>query len=55
MSITIPHAKYGTIVYDENIWTGKRTLLCNNTPCTKLGRNSFQMEDGTVATLKGVP
>lgn len=53
MSITIPHAKYGTLVYDENIWTGKRTLLCNNTPCTKLGRNSFQMEDGTVATLKG--
>lgn len=53
MSITIPHAKYGTLVYDENIWTGKRTLYCNDTPCLKLSRNTFRMDDGTVATLKG--
>lgn len=38
--------------YDENIWTGKKTLKLNGELITKVGRNQYQIKE-QLYTLKG--
>ena len=44
-------------LYEENAWTGKRSLTVNGVPLTKTGKRQFSVtkEDGTVSyiTVKG--
>ncbi len=53
MNVTIEHPKYGKISYDENAWTGRKTIVVGIRPCTKLNRRTFRLEDGTVARIRG--
>lgn len=53
MKQTIQHEKYGEILYDENFWTGKKTLSINDTPLTKISKKEFQTENGTIGAIKG--
>ena len=52
MRSIVNHPKYGEIIYNENIWTGKKTLIVNGREATNLSRNSFIFND-THARLKG--
>ncbi len=53
MKQKIQNEKYGEILYNENFWTGKKSLSINGTPLTKISRKEFQTENGTVGTVKG--
>ena len=56
MKKIVMHPEYGRIIYEENIWTGKKSLAVNG-KCLKKGRkNVFTLEDGEntlYVTLKG--
>ena len=41
MKITINHPTYGEIVYDESIWTGKKTLTVNGATCFAVSKKEF--------------
>ena len=45
MKITINHPTYGEIVYDESIWTGKKTLTVNGTTCFAVSKKEFLAGD----------
>lgn len=37
----INHETYGTIVYEESVWTGKKTIMINGSVLPKAGKNQF--------------
>ena len=43
MKITINHPTYGEIVYDESVWTGKKTLTINGAPCFAVSKKEFMV------------
>lgn len=45
MKITINHPTYGEIVYDESIWTGKKTLQMNGSTCFAVSKKEFLVGD----------
>lgn len=49
----ITNQKYGKILFNENIWTGKKTLSVEGAPLEKKGKNEFLMPDGKTGYLKG--
>lgn len=53
MKETIQHEKYGEIVYDENFWTGRKSLSMGGVPLTKISKKDFQTESGSIGTVKG--
>ena len=56
MTQTIMHPVYGAISYEENIWTGKKSLAVNGKYLKKGRKNVFTLEDGEntlYVTLKG--
>lgn len=56
MTQTIMHPVYGAISYEENIWTGKKSLAINGKYLKKGRKNVFTLEDGEntlYVTLKG--
>lgn len=49
-------SELGTISYDENIWTGKKTVSINGKPLEKAGKNMFYMSsegEKSYVILKG--
>ena len=40
------HATLGTIVYEENAWTGKKKIIINNVPLEKQSKKSFLFKNG---------
>lgn len=52
MKEILQHPTYGEIVYDENIWTGKKTLTVNGTDAMALSKKEY-LVDGKKAVLKG--
>ncbi len=48
----IQHPVYGEIVYDENIWTGKKTLTVNGENAKTISKNIFEA-DGKTLTISG--
>lgn len=56
MNKTVMHPVYGAITYDENIWTGKKTVTVNGVPLAKRTKNIFSLSNGAESipvTLKG--
>ncbi len=45
MKIVINHPTYGTIIYDESFWTGKKTLTVNGTLCFAVSKKEFMIGD----------
>ena len=52
MKEIINHSTYGQIVYDESIWTGKKTLTVNGVPAQPVSKKEF-IVNGEKATIKG--
>lgn len=48
MKITINHPTYGTIIYDESFWTGKKTLTINGAHCFAVSKKEFLIGDQKV-------
>ncbi len=48
MKLSVNHPTYGTIVYDENIWTGKKTLKVNDVTCFAVSKKEFLVGDQKV-------
>lgn len=53
MKQTIQHEKYGEILYNENFWTGKKSLSMNGVPLTKISKKEFQTANGVTGTVTG--
>lgn len=58
MQATVSHPVYGLIIYDENFWTGKRTIIVDGVPLVKIKKTSYELpataESPAVAvTVKG--
>ena len=56
MKINVINDKYGKIIYDESIWTGKKIITINGKQLTKLSKSNFSYDiDGEeiVINLKG--
>ena len=53
MKETLQHEKYGQIEYEENFWTGKKSLSINGEALVKLTKNSFQTASGEQINVKG--
>ena len=45
MKITVNHPTYGEIVYDESLWTGKKTLTVNGNTCSAVSKKEFLAGD----------
>jgi hypothetical protein len=43
MLISVSHPTYGVISYDENAWTGKKTILFDGVPLIKTAKNTYQL------------
>ena len=52
MREVVQHPVYGEIVYDESIWTGKKTLTVNGVNALKLSKKEFAINEKRF-TLKG--
>ena len=50
MKKSMIHPVYREIVYEENIWTGKKSLTMGATALKKVGKNTFSMVRGGVET-----
>ncbi len=53
MVVVVTNAKYGSIVYEEGFWTGRKKLFCNNQPCEKIAKNTFKIGENETAWLTG--
>lgn len=56
MKNTVMHPEFGKITYEENFWTGKRTISVNGTVLPKRTKNSYLLaagENSTYVDLKG--
>ena len=38
MNVTINHAEFGDIVYEESFWTGKKSVSINGAPLEKISK-----------------
>ena len=56
MKTVVNHETYGEIVYDENFWTGKKTISINGVVLQKISKKDFSYttETGTqTVSVKG--
>ena len=55
MKSKVMHPVYGEIVYDENFWTGTKSLYVNGTKLNKISKNTFgaQMDNAPIWTVSG--
>lgn len=57
MKKEINHSEFGKIVYNENIWTGKRSISINGKQLTKISKTSYKMnlenEAGYYVNIEG--
>ena len=44
MKLSVNHAKYGRIEYEEGFWTGKKILMINGVRLTKQKKNVFVLD-----------
>ena len=54
MKSVVQHEKYGNIIYEENFWTGKKTITIDGKQLTKVSRTKFMYPtaDGTYTHVK---
>ncbi len=56
MKKSIIHPSYGEIVYEEGIWSGKKSIFINGTPLQKVKKNEYLLgvgENAVPVTLGG--
>ncbi len=53
MKQIIQNEHYGEIVYDENFWTGKKSLSINGEQLQKVSKKEFKMSNGDLVSLTG--
>ena len=54
MKEIIQHPMYGEIVYEENFWTGKKSLIIGGVPAEKRTKTEYVFgEDKTMVSIKG--
>ena len=46
MIVNLQHETFGPIVYDENVWTGKRRIFINGTEIKKIKKNLYEYQNG---------
>lgn len=46
MEIVVQNKEYGTVIYEENAWTGKKKIKINDVELQKTGRNKWTYEFG---------
>lgn len=46
MKKSIIHPSYGEIVYEEGIWSGKKSISINGTPLQKVKKNEYLLGEG---------
>ncbi|MBQ8446263.1 MAG: hypothetical protein IJX31_00625 [Clostridia bacterium] len=46
MEIVVQNKEYGTVIYEENVWTGKKKIKINDVELQKTGRNKWTYEFG---------
>ena len=42
MEFKVEHSQYGTIIYNESFWTGKKSIRINSVELSMIGKNEFQ-------------
>ncbi|MBQ2894426.1 MAG: hypothetical protein IJE92_02800 [Clostridia bacterium] len=54
MKSVVQHEKYGNVIYEENFWTGKKTITIDGTRLEKASKTEFlyPMMDGTFTHVK---
>lgn len=53
MKQIIQNEHYGEIIYDENFWTGKKSLSVNGEQLEKVSKKEFIMSNGNLVPLTG--
>lgn len=53
MKETIQNETLGEILYEENFWTGKKSVAVNGVPLEKISKKEFRLQDGTTVTVSG--
>ena len=55
MKSKVMHPVYGEIIYDENFWTGAKSLYVNGTKLNKISKNTFggQSDFAPIWTVSG--
>lgn len=53
MKQTIQHETYGEILFEENIWTGKKSVSIGGIALEKIAKKEFKLPDGGAAIIKG--
>lgn len=53
MKVVIQHETYGEIVYEESVWTGKKSISIGGASLRKIDKKTFAMTDGVGVTVIG--
>ena len=53
MKVTVQNETYGEIVYDENFFTGKKSISMGGVPLEKVSKKEFKMQDGESVAVTG--
>ena len=53
MKKIIKHEVYGEIVYEENFWTGKKSVTIDGIPLEKISKKEFKLQDGNTVSIEG--
>lgn len=53
MQQTVMHDSIGKIEYNENFWTGKKTLSINDVPLQKISKKDFMLPSGEQVSVCG--
>ncbi len=54
MKVLLHDEEIGEILYEESIWTGKKTIYINGKPLEKVNKSTFSMMDGEEKKLVSV-
>lgn len=46
MKKSVVHPVYGEIVYEENVWSGKKNITINTTPLRQIKKNTYRLPWG---------
>ena len=53
MKNIIKNEKYGEIIFEENFWTGKKNIVIDGKPLTKVDKTTYKTEDDKTVSLSG--
>ena len=53
MQNVVQNEKYGEIVYDENFWTGRKSITFNGEALERVSRKEFRTKSGEQVLVKG--